>query len=155
MLFRSVPKIEFINNNTVCAFADNQIVLFRMKEIPEIISIIPIEEKIHAVFFSESYIGLITESKKEGALFQLQVFTADGKVVDSISEKTLSERYTNAFFTNDSLVLYNEYSCEIINMDGVEKFNYTFERNIVLLKYIADSRYTLITPSSISEIRLK
>lgn len=150
-----VPKIEFINNNTVCAFADNQIVLFRMKEIPEIISIIPIEEKIHAVFFSESYIGLITESKKEGALFQLRVFTADGKVVDSISEKTLSERYTNAFFTNDSLVLYNEYSCEIINMDGVEKFNYTFERNIVLLKYIADSRYTLITPSSISEIRLK
>ena len=83
-----VPKIEFINNNTVCAFADNQIVLFQMKEIPEIISIIPIEEKIHAVFFSESYIGLITESKKEGALFQLRVFTADGKVVDSISEKT-------------------------------------------------------------------
>ena len=47
-----VPMIEFINNDTVCAFADNQLVLFRMKEIPEIIAAIPIEEKIHSVFYN-------------------------------------------------------------------------------------------------------
>ncbi len=150
-----VPKIEFINNNTVCAFADNQIVVFQMKEIPEIIATVPVEEKINAVFYNDSYIGLISEHEQEGALFQLQVYTADGKEVSGISGTKLSEEYSQAFFTKENLVLYNEYSCEIINMGGVEKFNYTFDKNIVLLKYIADSRYTLITPSSISEIRLK
>lgn len=150
-----VPKIEFINNNTVCAFADNQIVLFQMKEIPEIISVIPIEKKIRSVFYNESYIGLLMEHEQEGALFQLRVFTADGKEVSGISGRTFSVRYSHAFFAHESLILYNEYSCEIINMSGVEKFNYTFDKNIVLFKYIAESRYTLITPSSISEIRLK
>ena len=150
-----VPMIEFINNDTVCAFADNQLVLFRMKEIPEIIAAIPIEEKIHSVFYNHSYIGLIIAHEGEGALFKLQVYTADGKLVSGISEKTFAERYTHAFFADQSVVLYNEYSCEIINMNGVEKFHYTFDKNIVLFKYIVESRYTLITPSSISEIRLK
>lgn len=150
-----VPEIEFINNDTVCAFADNQMVIFQMKEIPEITAIIPIEDKIHAVFYNASCIGMILEHEEEGALFQLKVYAADGKEVSGISGITLAEEYSQAFFTKENLVLYNEYSCKIINMSGVEKFNYTFDKNIVLFKYIADSRYTLITPSSISEIRLK
>lgn len=150
-----VPEIEFINNDTVCAFADNQMVIFQMKEIPEITAVIPIEDKIHAVFYNASCIGMILEHEQEGALFQLKVYTAEGKEVSGISGITLAEEYSQAFFTKENLVLYNEYSCKIINMSGVEKFNYTFDKNIVLLKYIADSRYTLITPSSISEIRLK
>lgn len=150
-----VPKIEFINNDTVCAFADNQLVFFKMKEIPELIRVIPLEEKIHSVFFDKSYIGLVMEHEREGALFQILVYTADGREVPGISGKTLKERFTHAFFANRSLVLYNDSVCEIINMNGVEKFNYTFEKNIVLLKYIAESRYILITHSSISEIRLK
>ncbi len=150
-----VPMIEFINNDTVCAFADNQLVLFRMREIPEIITRIPIEEKIHSVFYNRSYIGLITAHEAEGAQFQLRVYTADGRPVNGITGKAFAERYTHAFFADQSVVLYNEYSCEIINMNGVEKFHYTFEKNIVLFKYIAESRFTLITSSSISEIRLK
>lgn len=150
-----VPEIEFINNDTVCAFADNQMVIFQMKEIPEITAVIPIEDKIHAVFYHASCIGMILEHEQEGALFQLKVYTAEGKEVSGISGITLAEEYSQAFFTKENLVLYNEYSCKIINMSGVEKFNYTFDKNIVLLKYIVDSRYTLITPSSISEIRLK
>lgn len=150
-----VPEIRFINNNTVCAFADNQLVLFRMKEIPELITAIPIEEKIHAVFSDEAYIGLIIENEEEGVLYQLQVYTADGKPVSGISGKKLEQEYKNAFFAEKNLVLYNDYSCEIITMEGMERFNYTFDKNIVLIKHIADSRFNLVTPSSISEIRLK
>lgn len=151
-----VPKIEFVNNNTVCAFADDRLVIFRMKEIPELVALIPLEEKVHAVFYNESYVGLIVEHEQEGALYQLQVYnTTDGRMVPGISGRYLSEEYKEAFFAQENLVLYNEYSCEILNMDGVEKFNYTFEKNIVLFKHIADRRYTLITPTSISEISLK
>lgn len=150
-----VPEIRFINNNTVCAFADNQLVLFRMKEIPELITAIPIEEKIHAVFSNEAYIGLITENEEDGLMYQLQVYTAEGKVVAGISGKKLEQKYKNAFFAGKNLVLYNDYSCQIITMEGVERFNYTFDKNVVLLKYIADTRFNLVTPSSVSEIRLK
>lgn len=151
-----VPKIEFVNNNTVCAFADNQMVMFRMKEIPEIVVTVPLEEKVHAVFYNEAYVGMIMEHEQEGAMYQLQVYsTADGSLVPGISGLGLSEEYKEAFFTEENVVLYNEYFCKILNLEGVEKFNYTFEKNIVLFKHIADVRYTLITPSSISEIRLK
>lgn len=151
-----VPRIEFVNNNTVCAFADNQMVMFRMKEIPEMITAVPFEEKIHAIFYNETYVGIMTEHEQEGSMYQLQVYrTEDGSLVPGISGFGLSEEYTEAFFTENNIVLYNEYSCEILNLEGVKKFEYTFEKNIVLFKHIADVRYTLITPSSISEIRLK
>lgn len=150
-----VPELRFINNDTVCAFADNQLVIFRMKEIPELVTSIPIEEKIHAVFSSEAYIGLITENGEEGLLYQLQVYTAGGQPVAGISGRRLEQEYRNAFFSEENLVLYNAGFCEIITMEGVERFQYTFDKNIVLFKHIADSRYNLVTPSSISEIRLK
>lgn len=150
-----VPQVEFINNDTACAFADNQAVLFQMKEIPEIIKTIPIEERIQSVFYSEGYIGLIVESEQEGAVCQLRVYTADGAEVSGISGRELAEEYTAAAFAGEAVMLYNEYSCELINMKGVEKFSYSFDKKIVLLKNITESRYTLITPSSISEIRLK
>lgn len=151
-----VPDIQFVNNNTVCAFADNQLVLFKMKEIPELLAQVPIEEKIHSVFYNKEYIGLITEDADDGVLQQLQVYkVSDGSPVTGITGKKLSQEYRNAFFADENLVLYNQSSCEIITLEGMEKFNYSFEKGIMLFKHIADTRYNLITPSSISEIRLK
>lgn len=151
-----VPDIRFVNNDTVCAFADNQLVLFKMKEIPELLAQIPIEQKIHAVFHNEEYVGLITENEEEGILQELQVYrVSDGSAVAGITGKKLEQEYGNAFFTGESLVLYNQSSCEIITMQGMVKFSYSFEKNVKLIKHIADNRYNLVTPSSVSEIRLK
>lgn len=151
-----VPDLQFVNNDTVCAFADNQLVLFKMKEIPELLAQIPIEEKIHAVFYNKEYVGLITEDAEDGLSQQLQVYrVSDGGVVAGITGKKLEQEYRNAFFTGDSLVLYNQSACEIITLAGVEKFNCGFEKDVMLMKHIADSRYSLVTSSSVSEIRLR
>lgn len=151
-----VPDIKFVNNDTVCAFADNQLVLFKMKEIPELLAQIPIEEKVHAVFYDKQYIGLITEDAEDGVQQQLQVYRVkDGSVVAGITGKKLDREYRHAFFTEDSLVLYNQYDCEIVTIDGKEKFNCSFEKGVLLLKAISGTHYNMITSSSLSEIRLK
>lgn len=151
-----VPDIQFVNNDTVCAFADNQLVLFKMKEIPELLAQIPVEEKIHAVFYNKDYVGLITEDAEDGVQQQLQVYRVkDGSAVDGIMGKKLDREYRHAFFAENSLVLYNQSDCEIITMDGKEKFNYSFEKGVLLLKAISGRHYNMVTSSSLSEIRLK
>lgn len=150
-----VPHVAFTGNEKVCAFGDNQLFIINMKEIPELATAIPVEGEIHSVFYDEKHIGIVTYSDEEDSLYTLKVYTADGKELPGISGKKLSEDYKDISFAGENILLYNDYTCEIITLSGSVKFQYTFDKNIVMIKHIADTRYALVSASSISEIRLK
>lgn len=147
-----IPEIRFVNNNIVGVFGDDTLSIYKINQLPELVYEEKLEEKVKTVFYSKEYIGIVFEGNQGDVLYDLQVYNLDGK---KILHKELYEDYKSVRFAGDSIILYNDLSCRIFTVDGREKFDYTFDKNILLLKYMGESRYIMINSSSISEIQLK
>lgn len=147
-----IPEVAFVNNTTVCAFADSRLIFFKMKEIPELIKIVEVEKEIHSVFYSEENVGIVLNDTEAGGLYQLQVYDLLGNLV---MEQKLEQDYKRISFAQNQVILYNDNSVCIYSLDGRKKFEHTFEKNIILFKQITEFRYVWINSSSINDIRLK
>ena len=147
-----IPEVAFLNNTMVCAFADSGLIFFRMKEIPELIKIVEVEREIHSVFYNEENVGIVLNDTEAGGLYLLQIYDSSGNLLKQIS---LEQDYKDISFTQDQVILYNDNSVCVYSLDGNKKFEYTFEKNIILFKQIAGFRYVWVNSSSINDIRLK
>lgn len=147
-----IPEVAFLDNTVICAFADSRLIFFRMKEIPELIKIVEVEREIHSVFYNEENVGIVLNDTEAGGLYLLQIYDNSGNLVRQIS---LEQDYKDISFTQDQVILYNDNSVCIYSLDGNKKFEYIFEKNIILFKQIAGFRYVWVNSSSINDIRLK
>ena len=62
-----VPKVEFLDNNTVCAFGDNQFIIYSMKEKSSQKTKIEFDSEIQSVVFDSQYIGVVLVNTEEDA----------------------------------------------------------------------------------------
>ncbi|MBQ4521700.1 MAG: hypothetical protein IJA10_01950 [Lachnospiraceae bacterium] len=74
-----VPEVKFIDNDTVCAFMDDQIVVYDMKDKPGEKAKIEFNHEPRSVFANEKYIGMITELENQTGSYQLKVYNLEGK----------------------------------------------------------------------------
>ncbi len=147
-----IPEVAFLDNTNICAFADNKLIFFQMKEIPELIKIVEIQQEIHSVFYDEKNIGIVLNDVEIGGVYLLQIYNSTGDLTREIS---LEQDYKEISFAQDQVILYNDNSVCIYSLDGNKKFEYTFEKNIILFKQITGYRYVWVNSSSINDIRLK
>lgn len=146
-----VPKIAFLDNDTVCAFAENGLLLFTFEEIAEPAKEETIEGKIKSVLHNERYAGVVLQedADKESKLILYDL--KGNKVLD----KELDFDYESIYLSGDEIILYNNLSCVIYKADGKEKFRYTFLTNISALYPINQlDRYIMVNPTEILEIQL-
>ena len=61
----------------------------------------------------------------------MEVFRADGSHALS---KEFTYDYAQADIDGELIILYNDNSCKIFNMAGVEKFNATFDFSILKIR---------------------
>lgn len=147
-----IPQVAFLNNFMMCAFADSKLIFFRMREIPELIRSVEVEKEIHSVFYSEENVGIVLNDTENGGVYLLQIYDNSGNFVRQLP---LEQDYKEILFAQDQIILYNDNSVCIYALDGNKKFEYTFEKNIILFKQIIGYRYVWVNSSSISDIRLK
>jgi len=147
-----IPQVTFVNNTIVCAFADSKLIFFKMKEIPELFQTIELEEQIHSVFYDEEHIGIVLNDSENGGLYEMQVYNLSGNLV--MTQK-LEQDYKDISFSKDQVILYNDYSVCIYTLRGKKKFEYTFDKNIILFRQLSEFRYVWVNSSSINDIRLK
>lgn len=74
-----VPEVKFLGNDIICAFVDDQIVVYGMKDKPGEKARIKFEHKPKSVFANEKYIGMITELEDQIGRYQLKVYNLEGK----------------------------------------------------------------------------
>mgnify|MGYP002136999441 CR=1 FL=1 len=73
-----------------------------------------------------------------------------------IGEPYFDVDYTDIFFGDDDMVIYNESECQIFTTDGVEKYHGSFGKSARLLLPAGGSyKYYLVTDSTIDTIQLK
>lgn len=147
-----VPKVEFVNNDTICAFKDNGFVIYSMEELPKSVHNEKVEGKIQSVMYNKQYIGIVVQ--QEGANDRkLLLYDLKG---NRVLEKKLDFSYDSIFLTEKELVMYNNTVCIIMKLNGVVKFKYTFEESIngiYPINYF--DRYYLMKGKDILEIGLK
>ena len=146
-----IPEVAFINDTTVCAFTEDQIAIFYIKEIPELLLTIPLEGEVKSVFYDNKYLGIIMPDN-ESAFDSLFIYDING---NCILEKQLYQDFKNIYFWENNVVLYNSYTCQIIGFDGTIRLDYTFDNDIALLKPVSYTNFVWASSSFISEIHLK
>ncbi len=146
-----ISRVAFNNNDTVCVFKDNGLMIFEYKEQPKVVFEQIFEEKIASVLYNKEHIGVMLDGG-DGGTRKLVLY-------DLLGNKTLEKRidfnYSHIEMTDEEIIMNDSLSCIIMKPNGKVKFNYTFDTGISALIPINHlDRYILVSDKRISQIVL-
>ena len=154
-----VPKVEFLDNNTICAFGDNQFIIYSMKEKSSERARITFDQEIKSVVYNASYVGAVVpnqEKDKQGgnaAPYVLELYNTNGR---KIMTKKIDFEYDDVRMNEEEIVFTGGNECRIYTIKGKQKFSYTFKKNVIdMVPTGAGRRYIVIYESGSEVIRLK
>ncbi|MDF2586395.1 MAG: hypothetical protein K0S41_236 [Anaerocolumna sp.] len=146
-----VPDVDFINNDTVCAFGDDKFSIYSMKEKPELVYEEKLSAEVKSIIHSEKYVGLVLNNDGEEKN-RIVIYDLKGKV---IFNETTNLDYNKIFISGDEVIAYSDNEWNIWNLSGSKKFHYTFDANISYILPVNNvDKYILVDDTSINEIKL-
>lgn len=146
------PKVEFLDNNTVCAFGDNQFIIYSMKEKPSEKAKIVFETEVRSVIFNENYIGAVVPNEddpKSEAAYVLELYNTNGR---RVMTKDIDFDYKNVRLSNDEIIFTGGAESRVYTIKGNLKFSYSFSKNVVDLVPTGYSRRYIVLYDSGSEL---
>ncbi len=148
-----VPCVGFLDDNTAFAVGDGRLVVFSGGHKPTQEMQRLYEREIQSVYYSDRYIGLVFLSDDTEHRYRLDVYDKSSGGMDSFY---FDVEYTDIFFEKNDFVAYNETDCQIITMDGIEKYNGSFSKAVrLMLPTESAYRYILVTDQEMETIQLK
>lgn len=114
-----VPEVKFLDNDTVCAFVDNQIVVYDMKDKPGEKTRIELSNQPKSVFANENYIGIITEFENQTGKYQLKVYNLEGK---ERFQTEINMEYIQIVAGEDELLILGSNNLLVMDYRGNIKF---------------------------------
>lgn len=150
-----VPFVKFINRDTAFAVGDSRLMIYAGSYKPVSRAEHLYDREIQSVFYSDRYIGLVFYADNGENLYQLRVY--DVEAADTQPKDFYFDmEYSDIFFANGTIVIYNETECQIMTVGGAEKFRGAFHKAVRLMLPVGSSyRYLLVTDNSIDTIQLK
>jgi len=145
-----VPRIEFLDEDTVCTFLDNQFIVYEMKEVPkEKYKSEKFDKKIKSIFYDKKRIGIVLDNDKK---YTIKVYTVDG---DEVLNKDIEYNYDNIYLSGDDIVMYTKNDAKILRMSGREKLNCMFDGDVeFMLPYNNSDKYIIVTNNLIRRVKL-
>lgn len=154
-----VPKVEFLDNDTICAFGDTQFIIYSMKQKPSEKARIPLEKEVQSVVYNSDYIGIVVPNDKEGKKGNekvhsiLELYNTNGR---RVMTKKIDFDYENVRMNEEEIVFTGGNECRVYTVKGKLKFSYTFQKNIVDMVPTGNGRkYIVLYEGSSEVIRLK
>ena len=147
-----IPRVTFLDNNTVGVYKDNGFMLYSYREIPKLIHEEEIEQNISSIIHGEKYIGVVLKNETENNEYQINLYNLEGK---QVLNQNINFDYDKIFISEEEIILHNNLDCIILKTNGKEKFRSTFDSNIAAFQPINNlDRYLLVGETVISEIML-
>ncbi|MCI8993806.1 MAG: hypothetical protein HFG80_14020 [Eubacterium sp.] len=140
-----IPRIEFVANDRLYAFGDNQLLIFEGTQKPEESAKVSVKKEIRSIFFNADYLGTITENEQienitmpteaesisdvqasqkresENGVYRINIYDHNGK---QIMSRNFDLNYSSAeFLENGEICIYNKEECEIFTIGGTKKFD--------------------------------
>ena len=154
-----VPKVEFIDNNTICAFGDNQFIIYSMKEKPSEKAKIEFDREIRSAIYNQQYVGVVMtndeadEDDKKATPYVLEIYNTNGR---KVMKQKIDFNYENVRMTDKEIVFVGGNECRIYTLKGGLKFSYTFSKTVVdMIPTGYSRRYIVLYDNESEVIRLK
>ncbi|SHJ38575.1 DUF5711 family protein [Pseudobutyrivibrio xylanivorans] len=151
-----IPKIEFVSKDKAIAFADKKIIVFNNNLRATVAKEINVSEEMKSIFYNDTHFGYVCEKAVEDGTVvnQLNVYNLYGL---KTTTKEITESYTEISLMDNSEILISDgNTITICNLQGFEKFKYTFDEKIYsVIPGVTSRRYYLIEESKTAEIGLK
>lgn len=147
-----IPRIAFVNNDTVCAFKDNGLLIYHMKETPKDPIEVKLDGKIQSILYNKDYVGVVLQTEGTSAR-QIVLYNLEG---NQVLKEALDFQYEEIYLSEKEIIMYNNMSCQIMKLRGKTKFKYTFDSNIEGLYPINNlDRYYFANDSKLYVIQLQ
>lgn len=151
-----IPKVEYLKNDKAVALGDSKIVIFNNNLRATVVKEISSEGEMKSVFYNDDHFGFITEKVLENGeiVNELKVYNLYG--FKSISKEITDSYSTVVLLDNDEILLTDENSIVLYNLQGFAKFKYSFDEKIfTVIPGMTSRRYYLIEETNTEEISLK
>jgi len=148
-----IPELQFLNDRVAYALANDRLIFYEGKERPVSKSETMLKDEVHAVFHGDNRVGLVYINPTGETKYKLEVYTSGGKLENTFYFDT---EYSDIFFANDRVVIYNAASAVIYDSAGRLKYEGTFTNSVALvIPTNSTNKYVLITSDSIETIVLE
>ena len=152
---KMVARVRYINENTVCAFSDKGLTFISVKDvIPDtnVISV-PVEEEIESISYSDKYAAVVVDNPS-GNPYRVDLYATNGELAASVD---FDYNYTGLKIDGEKIILYNEESCRVYDLDGNLKFEGRFNFAVSCVRDSKKHLNSLILagPEVMKEIKLK
>lgn len=144
------PVFEYINADTAVAFGNDKIEVYSGKQIPELAYELVLEEEVEKIFYNESYIGIVVKNTRNTGKYRMDIYDVRGKKIFS---EGFDKEYTDIMLSGETILMYSESECCVYTMNGICKFNKSFDKTILAMAITGDNRYMLITEENIETIK--
>ncbi len=145
------PTVEYMDSTHCFALGPGLLLIYEGMQIPEPVQEITLEKEIRSVFYSEKYIGLVTEGEEQE--YALMVYDIQGRLR---FETGFDMEYQTLKFSGDNILIYNEFECMMMNDSGKVFYTGTFEESVSNLYTMSGrSRYIVMHASRTDQIRLR
>ncbi|MCM1272909.1 MAG: DUF5711 family protein [Clostridium sp.] len=116
-----IPKVEFIDNDTVVAFGTNTITIYSMREKPSERAKIELDAEIRSIFYNKDYIGIIQDAEPRDGEKQYKLTTYDLKGNKKFG-KNIGFGYDNIYAADKEIIISGGSNCLIVRTNGRVKF---------------------------------
>ena len=151
-----IPKVDYVNKDKAIAFADKKIMIFNNNLRATLAKEINVPEEMKSIFYNDTHFGFICEEAlADGTIVnQLNVYNLYGL---KTTTKEITESYTEvSLLDNNEVLISDGNNITLCNLQGFEKFKYSFDEKIYsVIPGVTSRRYYLIEESKTAEIGLK
>lgn len=149
------PRVKFLTDTYGVVFTNDSLDFYSLQDemSPKLIRQQAVTEEIKSIFYCSNYVGCITYNSEGEEQYVLKVYRNQGDEVFSIK---FNYDYTYADIDDTRVILYNENSCQIYNLNGKKKFYGEFDFTISRIRSGHKVNSLILTgPQTMKEIVLK
>lgn len=149
-----IPQIEYVDDSTMLAFADNGVMLFGGSQVPESFNEVLVSTEIKSIFYDDSYFGLILLDNEVKNGRKMVIYDMNGSEVTSVS---LDMGYDDVYFlSNHEICVQNSEQCQIYTLHGVKKFESAFDTDLYfVINRFGVRNYSILVEGSTEKIHCK
>lgn len=153
------PQVVFLSDTRACAFLDNGLAFYSMKEVSPKNPLVPEElqnhtydTEIRSVFYDSSHVGVITEGGDQKTPYQMHIYDISG---NPVLEMGFDFDYVKVQLSKNGVCLYDQAECRLYSFGGQLKYAGELDGSINMLTVLSQSRLIRIGDQKISEVTLK
>lgn len=142
-----VPIVEFLDNNTSFAVADNRLMFFEGEKKPTSSFDLLFEEEIQGVYYGDRYVGLVFYDRTGAHKYRLDVYNSSGAKQVTYG---FDMDFKDIIIANEQILIYNDAQCKIVGSNGKEKYAGTFSEKVFYMsKTDSPRRFMVVRDNSI------